>query len=376
MDNGSTESSRPTKRFKSYRRRRATEEDVRPGSAEDQQDAHDSPNDINPLLRDDEDRGSLSIADILRHRRDSQRKKGGVEFSREVPTSSTLDFSTSSSAIADVGAPDEQAISLRFAPQTGHITEETDKHMYDHSFSSFVSVKQAATDIIRMAYVDREYAHRSASTQNKPNVSSNVGSHDAIRRISTPEAPTRNPASLGKLHEIDLGPSAKLQNIARTEAAITGSPSSPPPPKKAPKVRIGRNGKPYIPKPRPDRKRRNSADIARDKVVETILSETKLEVYDEPLSDNTAGATGDQGSVDQEAADDRLAEQFRRDFIDAMNQRKEKANKMPGYGAAGTKAGDEKAKGPKLGGSRSARAAMKEKQDAADRAAAAARGRR
>lgn len=227
-----------------------------------------------------------------------------------------------------------------------------------------------------MAYVDHEYAYRSTSAHEKLEKSFGCTSHGTFSDNQNPDLLTRNPASLGKLHEIDLGPSAKLQNIARTEAAISGSAPSPPPPKKLHRFRIGRNGKPYIPKPRPDRKRRNSADVARDQVVEAILRETKLEVYDEHLSEDALGNTADLRDIKQGAADDRLAEQFRREFLDAMNQRKEKANKMPGYGATGGKAGEEKAKGPKLGGSRSARAAMKEKQDAADRAAAAAKGRR
>ena len=186
---------------------------------------------------------------------------------------------------------------------------------------------------------------------------------------------TRNPASQGKLHEIDLGPTSTLSNIARTEAAISGAPPPPPPPKKPPKARIGRNGKPYIPKPRKDRNRRNSADIARDKVVEALLHETKLDVYDDGPSEKTHVREGEQGNETEGAADERLAEQFRREYLDAMSERREKQNKMPGSGA-GAKLGEDRPKGPKLGGSRSARAAMKEREEAAARAAAAAKGRR
>jgi hypothetical protein len=61
---------------------------------------------------------------------------------------------------------------------------------------------------------------------------------------------------------------------------------------------------------------------------------------------------------DGQAADDRIAEQFRRDFMDAI-QNRSNAKKPPptGPNARGAKVED-KSKGPKLGGSRSARAAM------------------
>lgn len=73
-----------------------------------------------------------------------------------------------------------------------------------------------------------------------------------------------------------------------------------------------------------------------------------MEIYDEPEPD----------SNDDQAADDRIAEKFRRDFLDAISSRRHraKANK----GAKGAKVED-KPRGPKLGGSRSARAAMREK---------------
>lgn len=58
---------------------------------------------------------------------------------------------------------------------------------------------------------------------------------------------------------------------------------------------------------------------------------------------------------DSQAADDRVAEQFRRDFMDAMQSRRRLRATKPA-------AKDEGPKGPKLGGSRSARAAMRETQ--------------
>lgn len=59
---------------------------------------------------------------------------------------------------------------------------------------------------------------------------------------------------------------------------------------------------------------------------------------------------------DDQAADDRIAEQFRRDFLDAIHSRRRGARAKT---AKTTK--PDVPRGPKLGGSRSARAAMREK---------------
>ena len=215
-----------------------------------------------------------------------------------------------------------------------------------------------------MAYIEAELAKR-ARSQHDPSTSSAVSLQpydDAAEDGFS--APQRQPAALGKLHEIDLGPDSKLRNIKRTEAAISGTAPSDVLPPKPPRPRIGRNGKPYIPKPR---KRRNSADMARDKVVEELLRETRLDIYDEPGAGGKSGAAGDE---EKEAADDRIAEEFRRDFLDAINQRRKRSTKPPAAGASrvGGKAVEEKPRGPKLGGSRSARAAMREREEAAAKA--------
>ncbi|KAL8742722.1 MAG: hypothetical protein Q9184_008209, partial [Pyrenodesmia sp. 2 TL-2023] len=158
------------------------------------------------------------------------------------------------------------------------------------------------------------------------------------------------PAALGKLHEIDLGLDATLRNIARTEAAKKrlegGEPEVEEP---TGKVRLRRDGKPWR-----GRKRRNSDDVKRDKLVEEVMKESRLEIYDEPDVDLP---NGDQ------AADDRIAEQFRREFMDAISSRRQKAAQTTKKDPRAKE--DDKPKGPKLGGSRSARAAMREQQEKA-----------
>lgn len=64
---------------------------------------------------------------------------------------------------------------------------------------------------------------------------------------------------------------------------------------------------------------------------------------------------------DDQAADDVIAEAFRKEFMDAVSQRQRKkaAPAQPAPRGPGGKR-EEELKGPKLGGSRSARAAMRE----------------
>jgi hypothetical protein len=137
-------------------------------------------------------------------------------------------------------------------------------------------VKDTATDVSRKSYVDRKIAEldlldhplsQQASSFALPNVD-----HEAS---STPGGlmRTRQPAGVGKLLEIDLGPDTTLENIARTAAAQrrleTGEPEALPA-KPAKKPRLGRDGKPWRP-----RKGRNEDDIKRDQLVEAVLRESK-----------------------------------------------------------------------------------------------------
>ncbi|KAI9846875.1 MAG: hypothetical protein M1837_003487 [Sclerophora amabilis] len=173
--------------------------------------------------------------------------------------------------------------------------------------------------------------------------------------------PPRQPAALGRLHEIDLGPDATLRNIARTEAAtrqLGGGEEAADIEEGTDKARPRGKKKKGS---RPWKKRRTSEDIKRDKLVEEVLRESRLEIYDDPEPLNNA-------QDDEQAADDRIAEQFRRDFMDAVSSR-QRRRAVPASNSTATKGAkkDERPKGPKLGGSRSARAAMRELQEKAKR---------
>lgn len=81
-----------------------------------------------------------------------------------------------------------------------------------------------------------------------------------------------------------------------------------------------------------------------------------VEIYDEHEQETNPD--------DTQAADDRIAEQFRRDFLDAISSRQRRRTGGARTAPKGVKR-DDRPRGPKLGGSRSARAAMRERQEKA-----------
>jgi hypothetical protein len=124
-----------------------------------------------------------------------------------------------------------------------------------------------------MAYIDSEMAKRYRRSPYPENQGLDRSSSQEPTGQAISGQLEREPASLGRLHEIDLGQETKLQNIARTEAAtrqMVGDEDSPPagePPqtdRPIPSEKAWRN-----------RKRRTSADIERDRLVEEVLRESK-----------------------------------------------------------------------------------------------------
>ncbi|KAJ5718042.1 hypothetical protein N7488_003688 [Penicillium malachiteum] len=311
---------RPSKRRKFIRRRPNDAEEY--SATEPTATTHE--NEATTTSTADQEQSAQSTV-IARPRRPHQVRKGGIAFST-TSRSSKNEPETALISAEDMETEKIQAMSDRFTTYTGQ-SEDVDKHM--------------------MAYIDSEMAKR----YNRSPQPDNLDTHDQ-REVVRSDAPLiseaqREPASLGKLHEIDLGQEAKMRNIARTEAAtrrLTGDEESSMTGES--EVQPDRSGPN---KPWRNRKRRNSAALERDRLVEEVLRESKLDVYDEPEEEMLA---------DDQAADDRIAEQFRREFMDAIQSRRR-------VRAARTTKTDSKAeppKGPKLGGSRSARAAMREMQ--------------
>ncbi|KAJ5202821.1 hypothetical protein N7449_004900 [Penicillium cf. viridicatum] len=254
-------------------------------------------------------------------------RKGGIGFS----TASRLG--------------DDQGQQLALVPAAGEIEDEKIQAMNER-FTGYTG-QTVDVDKHMMAFIDSEMAKRyQPESKVDHSVSNQPTQEEVAGGPSLPGHQTREPASLGKLHEIDLGHEATLRNIARTEAATRQMEKGELPASvdhaASETGRPGSDGKSWR-----NRKQRTEADIARDRLVEEVLRESKLEIYDEHEETQLD---------DQQAADDRVAEQFRRDFMDAMQSRR---RTRP---AAKPVANVEAPRGPKLGGSRSARAAMREKE--------------
>ncbi|KAL8808480.1 MAG: hypothetical protein Q9182_000031 [Xanthomendoza sp. 2 TL-2023] len=321
---------------------------------------------------DAEDTSPLTVAEIVRRRKAAQKKRAGIEFGKDkaLPESSSVEASIGGDLLDKEDSLDKiLTVVDRFAPQTGQVAD-VDKHMYAISNSTSTPRKDADTDGVRMAYIDSEMAKRRESQVRPEAPSIDLGSDDErLYDITTDLAKHRQPAALGKLHEIDLGLDATLKNIARTEAAKRRLEGGEPEIEEAMgKVRLRKDGKPWR-----GRRRRNSDDVKRDRLVEEVMKESRRKAHPDPVTiwecsfDLHTVEIYDEPEVelpnDDQAADDRVAEQFRRDFMDAISSRRkraaQKAKKAPGSKV------DDKPRGPKLGGSRSARAAMREQQEKA-----------
>ncbi|KAL1640106.1 hypothetical protein SLS58_007220 [Diplodia intermedia] len=284
--------------------------------------------------------GQPSVAEILRRARKQKARGVGVEFSSSggsKPNGSSEITTTTTAVVppASGGAPEQQQVEVvaakEFAPQTGMVVDTLDKHMMAYIDSKMAEMREgerraAAEQAVTDAANHQEQQHSSA-TSTIPSFPSN-----GVRQ--------RQPAGMGKLMEIDLGPEAARSNIERTEEATR-------------RLESGESLEQEMqPKGRRGRKRRTSEDIRRDKLVEEILKESRFEMYDDRAQQEQQKKDAEEG-----AADDRIVEQFRRDFMEAVQTRHNR--RPPASASAKNKAADERPKGPKLGGSRSARAAMR-----------------
>lgn len=130
-----------------------------------------------------------------------------------------------------------------------------------------------------MAYIDSEMAKRRSEGLVKGPPKSNLSTtsrtnFEEAEKIKS-DGTQRQPATIGKLLEIDLGEDARALTAARTEQArrrmageeVAEETTGPPR-----KVRLGKDGKPWR-----GRKRRNSEDVKRDAFVEAVMRENRRE---------------------------------------------------------------------------------------------------
>ncbi|KAJ9498808.1 hypothetical protein LTR99_005115 [Exophiala xenobiotica] len=306
------------------------------------------------VVEDRDEKDEIELSDLIRARKNYRKPAGGVHFSttRDTPDNGQ-DHGISTVFNADQGPVKPIDISGRFVSSTGQVVD-VDQHM--------------------VAFVDSEMAKKRALVASISDEQQRQQQHGTRATPEAPQgsvaAPPKSPAQIEQssnrqLSEIDLGSSAHARNLARTQAALERAKAGLPPVEDEPKPprprrpRLGRDGKPMRPRPR---KRRNSDDAARDALVEQLMRENKLDIYEgnellRRTERQAEAKSGDEYS-DDSGADERMAEQFRQNFMDAMAERQQKG-KVSTQAKASTAT---ESRGPKLGGSRSARAKMAQMQ--------------
>lgn len=265
---------------------------------------------------------------------------------------------------------------------------------FGHIHKPTTSFRATATDQAREEYIESELARRkrlaaaAAAQQQQQQQQDGDNSKGAQTGSVIPlkfdptlpasGAPAESQRVLqGRLMEIDLGEEARARNAAMTERArkrLKGEDvqDEEETESQTKKVRLGPDGKPWRP-----RNRRGSDDIKRDQLVEEFLSENRgmfqpphlqlmyqwlltTVTVDFSLISNEEPVQG--VGNEEEAADERIAADFRRQFMEAMSHRHRR--RRPAVNARPTvkkRNDDEYLKGPKLGGSRNARAAIRDK---------------
>ncbi|KAI0553563.1 P-loop containing nucleoside triphosphate hydrolase protein [Xylaria curta] len=334
------------KKRKTYRQRSGTEDE-----------ANDTPNVTStqasasgPVTTstDREDDESISISEALLRLRNARKSRlrgvtFGVDNGAQAGGAQGDDDELSQMIREEEKKAMEQSVTAankRFAPQTGLSGEIVNKHMEEYIEAELAKRHRMASDPRKLR----------ASSSDQPGGTATHGGESTADK-----GEEKHTALTGKLLEVDLGDEARSRNAVMTDRArrklqglAVEDEESTERPKK---VRLGRDGKPWRPK-----NRRNSDDIKRDQLVEEILRENRLDVYETPTPPPGANA----GEEEDGAADDRIAEEFRREFLDAMAERQRRRKPVGPPSKPGAKKEEEVLKGPKLGGSRNTRAAMRD----------------
>ncbi|TGJ82259.1 hypothetical protein E0Z10_g6490 [Xylaria hypoxylon] len=293
---------------------------------------------------DKEQDEALSISEALRLRNARKSRLRGVTFGVDNGTqpggAEGGDDELSQMIREEEKKAIEQSITAankRFAPQTGLSGEIVNKHMEEY----------IEAELSRRHYIASDAQGLRSSNQ--------PGGSTAHNKSTADKGEEKHTALTGKLFEVDLGDEVRNRNAAMTDRArrkLQGlSVEEEENAERPKKIRLGRDGKPWR-----QRNRRNSDDIKRDQLVEEILRENRLDVYETP----TPPPGANTGEEEDGAADDRIAEEFRREFLDAMAERQRRKKPVGPPTKPGAKKEEEVLKGPKLGGSRNSRAAMRD----------------
>ncbi|KAF2671200.1 hypothetical protein BT63DRAFT_477726 [Microthyrium microscopicum] len=257
---------------------------------------------------DESDNGIYNtLSAALRARSKAKQRRGGIEVSTPTAAPSNNPTTTQSEDTEMIPST-RDTFSTRFTQQTGIIKDNMDAAM--------------------TSYIDSRLSSAHSHHPESPTLPS---TNDTIVNRTRPTARDYINAavSAGRIAQIPIDPTPP-------------QPAKPPPqPAPARKPRLGPDGKPW-------RSRKHAVKsedaIAREAAVEAVMAEAKLDVYEAP----------DKTIKDADSVIARIQEEY----LDAQAARQAAA-------AARKKTADPAAKGPKLGGGRSARAAALKAEEAA-----------
>ncbi|KAF2108418.1 hypothetical protein BDV96DRAFT_605781 [Lophiotrema nucula] len=295
---------------------------------------HDAPEDM-------ED-GVPSLKEILRMRKRPQDRK------REAARKAVPQPSTSTDLVVAEASRSSDPYATRFVAQTGQVVDKDDKQMM-----AYIEAKMAEKNYHQYGWPLPQRISTNPFAAIAPPVPKSASAPPAVReRIDAdgnPEHEERLTASKGMLQEVNLGTSS-WQGESQIRKAKKRTDTAPRNPDSA------LSGQPQTAKPpkrRRGQKMKTEEELRREAMVEAVMREAKLDFYEEEQKPSTP-TTGNG------TADEAMLEQFRREYLESIEEQR-----RPPPPPAGPKGVKEEPKGPKLGGSRSARAAMRLQQEQA-----------
>ncbi|OAA39214.1 hypothetical protein BBO_06638 [Beauveria brongniartii RCEF 3172] len=303
---------------------------------------------------------SVQAALKLRQSRTKHRFRGGVGFGRNEPAAHASSNDDTSLVLRDAATTVAQGLPDRFMHQTGFIADADDRHMTAYVESRLSSRRGASA----------EQQQQQQQQRKQHNLAVDDGSDkrtvDMRRKTNAPGTMQTGTSTTSwtKLVEVqvpaDVGSSNNNNSKKRSLDAAETTKQNPP---------------------RRRRNRRGSDDMKRDAMVEAFLHENKRTLFfnaPSPPLPFLARNTNilpllqvdvyDVSDASAAANDDTLAENFRQQYIQevaarrqrrrpALNQPRQSQKQLAHQQAV---AAGEVLKGPKLGGSRNARAAVRD----------------
>ncbi|KAF1942496.1 hypothetical protein EJ02DRAFT_375503 [Clathrospora elynae] len=275
-----------------------------------------------------------NLKEILRNRKRPRDRLREVARKAETPRTELVQVDAS---------PQPDQYTSRFIAQTGQVVDRDDKQM-----SEYVEARMAEKNHRQYGWPIPRHLQASVAAiapDLKHTFTSTTSTQGAIAGPDNPADKghsNRLAAGQGKLQEVDLGPEATARTEQAWKRLDNGEPE--PPTSKARRHQYGFAWR------RPKGNGKTSEDIRRDQMVEDILREAKLDYFDStaPTNPHTPNSSG--------ANDDALVEQFRTEYFESIEAKQHHQARKPV--APLVKGAPPPLTGPKLGGSKSARAKM------------------